>query len=96
MIALDSLLVSKPDYRQGRPCLRGTGITVHNVAGYYRVGHTAEEMAKSNPDLDPSLFHAAVAFYLANKALIDAEIDADIELEKKLAAESPHRMKAKL
>lgn len=89
MIALDSLLVTKPGYRQGRPCLRGTGITVHNVAGYYRTGHSAEEMASNNPDLDPSLFHAAVAYYLANRAQIDAEIDADIELGRKLAARFP-------
>jgi len=90
MIALDSLLVSKPDYREGRPCLRGTGITVHNVAGYYRLGHTAEEMASNNPDLDLSLFHAAIAYYLANKAQIDAEIDADIEWETEVATKFPN------
>lgn len=94
MIALDSLLVSKPGVKGGRLCLRGTGIPVHNVAGYYRDGHTAEEMAANNPDLDPALFHAAVAYYLANRAEIDAEIDAEIELEKELAAKSPHRWKA--
>ena len=90
-VELSSLLVSKPGYRQGRPCLRGTGITVHNVAGYYRAGHTTEEFCASNPTLDPSLFFAAVAYYLANREQIDAEIDADIEFEKQLAAGSPHR-----
>ncbi len=93
MIALDSLLVSKPGVKGGRLCLRGTGIPVHNVAGYYRDGHTAEEMAANNPDLDPALFHAAVAYYLANRAQLDAEMDAEIELEKELAAKSPHRWK---
>ncbi|MGE0601282.1 MAG: DUF433 domain-containing protein [Dehalococcoidia bacterium] len=90
-VELSTLLVSKAGYRQGRPCLRGTGITVHNVAGYYRAGHTTEEFCADNPDLDPSLFFAAVAYYLANREQIDAELDADIELEKQLAAESPHR-----
>ena len=90
-VELSTLLVSKPGYRQGRPCLRGTGITVHNVAGYYRAGHTTEEFCADNPDLDPSLFFAAVAYYLANRERIDAELDADTELEKQLAAESPHR-----
>lgn len=90
MIALDSLLVSKPGVKGGRLCLRGTGIPVHNVAGYYRDGHTAEEMAANNPDLDPALFHAAVAYYLANRAQLDAEMDAEIELEKELAAKFPN------
>lgn len=90
MIALESLLVSKPGVKGGRLCLRGTGIPVHNVAGYYRMGHTAEEMAADHPELDPSLFHAAVAYYLANKAQIDAEIDAEIALEEELAAKFPN------
>lgn len=63
---------------------------MHNVAGYYRLGHTAEEMAAEHPELDPSLFHAAVAYYLANKAQIDAEIDAEIALEEALAAKFPN------
>lgn len=91
VVELSSLLEKTPDFRQGRPCLRGTGITVHNVAGYYRLGHTAEEMAKDNPDLEPSLFHAAVAYYLANRHQIDAEIDADTVLGRQLADLSPHR-----
>lgn len=91
MITLESLLVSKPGVKGGRLCLRGTGIPVHNVAGYYRVGHTAEEMAAEHPELDPALFHAAVAYYLANKAQIDAEIDAEIAFEEEMAAKSPHR-----
>ena len=45
VITLESMLVSKPGVKGGRLCLRGTGIPVHNVAGYYRMGHTAEEMA---------------------------------------------------
>jgi uncharacterized protein (DUF433 family) len=56
--SLDSLLVSKPGYRQGRPCLRGTGITVHSVAVAHLMGLTAEEICNENPDLDPSLFFA--------------------------------------
>lgn len=84
------MLVSKPGVKGGRLCLRGTGIPVHNVAGYYRMGHTAEEMAAENPHLAPGLFHAAVAFYLANKAEIDAEIDAEEAWAEEMAAAFPH------
>ena len=41
VVELSSLLVSKPGYRDGRPCLRGTGITIHTVAAHYMQGLTA-------------------------------------------------------
>ena len=87
---LNSLLVSKPGYRQGRPCLRGTGITVHQVAAAYELGYTAEEICNMNPDLDRSLFYAALAYYLANRAQIEAEIDEDDREGEKLRTKYPH------
>ena len=87
---LSSLLVSREGYREGRPCLRGTGITVHNVAAAYMMGGTVAEMCESNPDLDPSLFHAALAYYFANKEQIEADLDQDEKEERELAARFPN------
>ena len=87
---ISTLLESKPGVLGGRLCLRGSRISVHNVAGYYRVGITAEEMAANNPDLSPALFHAAVAYYLANRERIDAEIDEDERYAQELAAKHPN------
>ena len=87
---LDSLLVSKPGYRQGRPCLRGTGITVHSVAAAYLIGLSAEEICNENPDLNPSLFYAALAYYFANKEQIEADLDQDDIEGAALAAQFPN------
>jgi uncharacterized protein (DUF433 family) len=87
--SLDSLLLSDPDYRQGRPCLRGTGITVHNVAAAHIRGATVEDMCESNPDLNPSLFHAALAYYFANREQIEADLDADDAEAEAWRAEYP-------
>jgi uncharacterized protein (DUF433 family) len=87
---LDSLLVSKPGYRQGRPCLRGTAITVHSVAAAHLIGLSAEEICAQNPDLDPSLFFAALAYYFANKKQIEAELDEDDRYGAALAAQFPN------
>jgi uncharacterized protein (DUF433 family) len=92
VVDIGSLLVVDPGYRQGRPCLRGTGITVHNVAGHHNMGVTVAEMVESNPDLSPALFHAALAYYFANKERIDAEIEEDREFERLEAAKYPHGM----
>jgi uncharacterized protein (DUF433 family) len=89
-VKLGSLLVSRPGFRKGRPCLKGTGITVHAVAAAHLMGLTAEEICEQNPDLDPSLFHAALAYYFANRVQIEADIEHDRIDGERLAAEYPH------
>ena len=74
---LDSLLAQRPDVRHGRPCVAGTGITVHRVAILYKLGHSPEEIARKYEHLDLAGVHAALAYYHANRAEVDAEIAAD-------------------
>lgn len=92
--SLDSLLVSRPGYREGRPCLRGTGITVHAVAAAHIMGATAEQLCAENPDLDPALFHAALAYYYCHQDQIKADIDADIVEGERLAKLSQEELVA--
>jgi uncharacterized protein (DUF433 family) len=86
---ISTLLEMDPDYRQGRPCLRGTGITVHNVAIHHNMGASVAAMVESNPDVHPALFYAALAFYFANKDRIDGEIEEDQRYGADLAARYP-------
>ncbi|MGI8926957.1 MAG: DUF433 domain-containing protein [Tepidiformaceae bacterium] len=89
-VSIATLLVSRPGYRDGRPCLKGTGLTVHSVAVAYSLGVSVEDMCAENPDLDPSLFHAALAHYFANRAQIDAELEEDRRYGEGLAARYPN------
>lgn len=95
-VSLESLLVSREGYRGGRPCLRGTGMTVHQVAAVWQLGLSAEEICAQNPELDPSLFHAALAYYFANREQIDAELDEDARYGEELAAKYPNGMTPEL
>jgi hypothetical protein len=54
------------------------------------MGLTAEEICNENPDLDPSLFYAALAYYFANKEQIEAELDEDDRYGAALAAQFPN------
>ncbi|MBA4179194.1 MAG: hypothetical protein C0506_01260 [Anaerolinea sp.] len=90
VVDIGSLLVVEPGYRSGRPCLRGTGITVHNVAMHHMAGMSVEDMAAGNPDLDVSLFHAALAYYFANRAKVEAEIEADVQWEERERKKFPN------
>lgn len=89
-VDIGGLIVSDPAFRDGKPCLAGTGMSVQSVANRYNLGMTAEQIQASIPDLDLVLFYAAITYYLANRAQIDAEIAAEQTLYDKLAAKYPH------
>jgi uncharacterized protein (DUF433 family) len=74
---IGSLIVSTPDLKHGRPRIADTGITVHRVAIWYKLGHTAEEIAYQYGHLTLAQVYAALAYYHANLDEIDAEIAAD-------------------
>ncbi len=89
-VDIGTLIYSRPDLHSGKPCLAGTGMTVHAVAARYNRGMSAEQIQDSIPDLDLSLFYAAITYYLANRARIDADFAADAALYDELAARYPN------
>jgi uncharacterized protein (DUF433 family) len=74
---LDSMLAQSPDICGGRIRLDGTRITVHRIATLYRQGYAAEDILRTYPHLAISQVYAALAYYHANRAQIDAELAAD-------------------
>ncbi len=87
---IGSLLVVKDGYRQGWPCLRGTGITVHNVSVAHNKGMTIEQLWEQNPQLNRALFYAALAYYYANKERVDRELDEESEWGEALRKRFPN------
>jgi uncharacterized protein (DUF433 family) len=84
---LNTLITTTPSIRHGRPCIVGTGITVHRIAIWYRLGHSAEEIARQYPHLSLEGVYAALAYYHAERATIDSEIDADEAIAQQLEAQ---------
>lgn len=74
---ISSLIVSSPEIRHGRPRIAGTGITVHRIAIWYKLGHSPEEIARRYGHLTVAQVYAALAYYHTNREQIDAEIAAD-------------------
>jgi uncharacterized protein (DUF433 family) len=69
---IGTLIERRPDVRGGRPTLAGTGVTVHRVAGWYKLGLTPEEIADTFGHLPLAHIHAALAYYHANREEIEA------------------------
>jgi uncharacterized protein (DUF433 family) len=79
---LDSLIVSKPEIRQGKPCISGTKITVHRIAIWYKQGYTPEQIADEYEHLNLAQVYAALTYYHANQSEIEADLareDAEIK-----------------
>jgi uncharacterized protein (DUF433 family) len=76
-VNIGTMIVSSPDFKHGRPHIAGTGITVHRIAIWYKLGHSPEEIARRYGHLTVAQVHAALAYYLANQAEIEAELAAD-------------------
>jgi len=85
---ISTLITSKSDVQGGRPCLAGTRITVHSIAAASVEGLSVDEMVERT-HVDAAHVHAALAYYFANQAAIDADLAADNALYSELA--SKHR-----
>ncbi|MEL6353114.1 MAG: DUF433 domain-containing protein [Cyanobacteria bacterium J06627_28] len=84
MTSLDSLIACDSNIRHGRPCIAGIAITVHRIAIWYQLGHSAEEIAREYPHISLEGVYAALAYYLANRQTIDTEIESDEATAEKL------------
>lgn len=81
---IGALIVQSPDIRGGRPRIAGTGVTVRRIASWYRVGRSAEEIARQIPHLTVGQVYAALAYYHANREEIDADLAAEDALTEAL------------
>ena len=90
LVDIGRLILSDPALHGGRPCLAGTGMTVHAVAARHLRGLGAAEILDEFPHLDLGRIHAALAYYYANKAQIEADLEADRSLGEELASRYPH------
>ena len=82
MTEIGSLISRCPDIRGGRPSIAGTGVSVRRIAEWHNNGLIPEEIVRKFGHLSLAQVHAALAYYHANQA----EIEADLEAERREAA----------
>ena len=78
VIEIGSLISRRPDIRGGRPCVAGTGVSVRRIAQWHNMGQIPEEIVETfGGHLSLAQVHAALVYYYANQAGIDAELEAE-------------------
>lgn len=63
----------------GAPIIRGTQTSVANIAGYYRLGLSPEEIQRELPHLTLAQIFDALAFYFDHRQEIDREMEQELE-----------------
>lgn len=76
-IEIHELIERRADLHGGRPVLAGTGVSVHRVAGWYKLGLSPEEIAANFGHLSLAHVHAALAYYHANVEEIEGYLAAE-------------------
>jgi uncharacterized protein (DUF433 family) len=71
------MISRRSDTPGGRPCIAGTGVSVRRIAQWHNMGLIPEEIARKIGHLPLAQVHAALAYYHANKAGIDTDLEAD-------------------
>ena len=92
---IGSMITCTPGTLGGRPRIDGTRIPVQAVAVHYKQGYSPEEIAQSYDHLTLAQMYAALTYYHANQAAIEAAIAEEEASYEKLAQEqAPARKKA--
>jgi uncharacterized protein (DUF433 family) len=63
----------------GSPIIRGTRTSIANIAGYYLMGLTPEEIQRELPHLSLAQIFDALAFYLDHRETMNCELQKDKE-----------------
>ncbi|GEM_PF-908698 len=89
-VDIGTLIVCRKGVRGGRPCMEGTRFPVSSIAIMFNHGMGASDILSDYPHLDPQRVYAALAYYFANKAAVDADIDESEKEYDELAAKYPN------
>jgi uncharacterized protein (DUF433 family) len=86
LVGIGDIIQTRPDYREGRPFIAGTGISVGSIAVLWKQGLDAEQIVEEKW-LEPVQVYAALAYYFANRDKIDADLIAQDEEYDRMEAE---------
>lgn len=77
LVDIGSLIATDSQFKGGRPVIAGTGTTVQRIVALYKQGYSADDIVADKTYLTLAQVHAALAYYHANKQLIEAELAAE-------------------
>ncbi|MEG4244914.1 DUF433 domain-containing protein [Microcoleus sp. MON2_D6] len=83
---IGTLITRDPNLRNGIPIIAGTATSVQRIVVLYKQGNSAEEIAADLDHLTLAQVYAALTYYHANRAEIEADLAAEQAEYERLAA----------
>ncbi|NEP11667.1 MAG: DUF433 domain-containing protein [Symploca sp. SIO2C1] len=83
---IGKLITTNSQLRGGRPLIAGTGTSVRRVAGLYKQGYSAEEIARRLNHLTITQIYASLAYFHANREEIEQDLAEEQQAYEQLAA----------
>jgi len=83
---IGTLIIRDSHLRGGIPIIAGTATSVQRIAALYKQGNNAEEIAADLDHLTLAQVYAALTYYHANRAEIEADLAAEQAEYERLAA----------
>ncbi|MEY3868149.1 MAG: hypothetical protein RLZZ338_2040 [Cyanobacteriota bacterium] len=83
---IGTLIIRNPHLRGGIPIIADTATSVQRIAALYKQGNNAEEIAADLDHLTLAQVYAALTYYHANRAEIEADLAAEKAEYERLAA----------
>jgi uncharacterized protein (DUF433 family) len=81
---IGQLISRDPQIRDGKPCIAGTGVSVHRIVGWYKLGMSPEEIVDEFSHLSLAQVYAALAYYHSNYREIESDIQAEEQVEERI------------
>ena len=78
-------IIVRPGMRSGRPCLEGTSLRVTDIAKMRKYWDMNADEIASHYAIRRSQVDAALAYYVAHRQAIDADMEEQIEIHNRLA-----------
>lgn len=87
VLDIGTLITRSPEIREGRPRIAGTGVTVHRIVGWYKLGLSPEEIAANFGHLSLAQVYAALTHYHLNREEIETYLASEEADYERLAAQ---------
>ncbi len=92
---IGTLITRDPHLRNGIPIIAGTATSVQRIVVLYKQGNSAEEIAADLDHLTLAQVYAALTYYHANRAEIEADLASEQAEYERLAALNRLKMQEK-
>jgi len=84
---ISSIIVSTSGVLGGRAHIEGTRVSVRSIVSWYKKGYTAEEISEQYEQLSLVQIYAALTYYHAHQAEVDANMLAEESTYNRLMQE---------